>query len=173
MKSIGQADTLYISWNNILDVCTSTIQWLSQLYRYTESMLFRPWLFKDTVIYCRVKIPTIRVEQGSPPACCRAKTSWTASMKPPVSRKEVFCCQKEEVTLWVPFYFQKQATCQYTMLWHADSNIRPKPGVLQVGRFPTRVFHLVSNWDICYDWVSTTRALNCLIMGSHCLELHI
>lgn len=42
------------------------------------------------------------------------------------------------------------------MLWHGDSNVRPKLAVMQLhtGRFPTLTFHLLSNWDDCYNWVS-------------------
>lgn len=47
---------------------------------------------------------------------------------PPVSRKEVFCCQKEEVTLCVcvcPLLFpENRRHCQCTMLRQGDSTVR-------------------------------------------------
>lgn len=152
-KHNNLADTLYITRNKISDVCASAMSQntfqdsFSQLYGYMYSMLFRIPLFKDTLNY----FSQDSHDQGgarSSPCLLQSQSKLNSFHEGPVSRKEVFCCQKEEVTLWVPFHFQKQATCQHTMLGHGDSNIRPKLG-LSAG--------LTSRWQ-----VSNLGTLSCL-----------
>lgn len=96
-----------------------------------------------------------------------AKTSWPLSVKPPVSRKEVFCCQKEEVTL---------CECPLRL---------PETGYMSAHNALTwRSKHYSKSWgaharsnstwqDLILSQTDTfadmALALNCMIMGSHSL----
>lgn len=121
----------------------------------SDSMLLRTWQFKSSPLsrFPQSGLNTAVLLLDAEPE----QAAWPPSAKPPVSRKEVFFCQKEGHIVYPPLFPE---TCPCTIVERGDSNVRLTQNQPHTGGIPT--FHLISNWD-----TDTTLALNCKITGSN------